>query len=175
MMAHEIPQRSGARREIHWLYRIGTLPKPFDPRCLLASRFIWLLHSSRSSLLLASRFFSLLASSRSSLLLASTSSRSSLSLLTSSRFSFLLAFRFFSLHASSLFSLLLASRFLTLHASSRFFCVWQSRPGNGGVVGFSYEGLPYESDWPSLGRSWFCFSSRFSSVRGPDFSARRGG
>ena len=143
------------RRAVYWVYRIETPRKPFDRCYLLASCLFFLL-------LLAPRFFLLLASSRPSLLLASRF----FSPLASSRFSLLLAPRFFSLHASSHPSLLLASR---------FFSIWQSRPGDGGVVGFPHEGFPYESDWPSLGGSRFCFSFRFSSVRDQEFSARRGG
>ena len=134
----------------------------------LASRFFSLFASSRFSFfsLLASRFSLLLAPRFLSFLLLLASR---FSLLASSRSSLLLP------SPSSRFTLLLASRSFSLLASSRFFSVWQSRPGNGGVVGFPHWGFPYESDWPSLGGSWFRFSFRFSSVRDQEFSARRGG
>ena len=169
------------RRAVDWVYRIGAPSQPFDRHyvltpllaSLLASLFLLLSSrlsshfSSRFSLLLALRFLSflLLHASRFSLL---ASSRSSLPLVSPSSRFLLLTSCFFSLLASSRFS------FLSLLAS-RFFCVLQSRPGNGGVVGFPLWGFAYESDWPSLGGSYFRFSFRFSTVRDQEFSARTGG
>ena len=147
-----------ATMDIKWLRRKINYPAPAKwlkiswwvtwPRSGTRLKTLRLSFRFVSLLIPSSRFFSLLFASRFfSLLLASCFFFSPLAsfrffslLVTSSRFSLLLS-SLFSLLLASRFSLLLASRFFSLLF---YFCLWQSRPVNGGVVGFPHGGFPYE-------------------------------
>ena len=141
----------------HFFFSFFSL-LPTPPFSLLPAPL--LLSCSRSF-----RFFPLLLLRASSHVTSFASSSLSSRFSCFSRFSLLLPSRFFS-HLLLPSSASLSSRF--------FYCVWQSRSGNDGVVGFPHWGFPYESDWPSLGGSRFCFFFHFYAIRDQEFSSKRG-